>query len=60
MREEFLLDPDIVFLNHGSYGAVPREVFAVFQQWQLEMERNPVQFLGRRSAALLRDRKSVV
>lgn len=53
MRDAFLLDPEVVFLNHGSFGACPREVFAQFQQWQLEMERNPVQFLGRRSAQLL-------
>ncbi len=53
MREHFLLDPDIVFLNHGSFGACPREVFANYQHWQLEMERNPVHFLGRRSGALL-------
>jgi len=53
MRELFLLDPDVVFLNHGSYGACPREVFDDFQRWQREMERNPVEFLGRRSAALL-------
>ena len=53
MREAFLLDPDIVFLNHGSFGACPREVLVNYQAWQLELERNPVQFLGRRSAALL-------
>lgn len=53
MRQAFLLDPDIVFLNHGSFGACPREVLADYQRWQLELERNPVQFLGRRSAALL-------
>lgn len=53
MRDAFLLDPDIVFLNHGSFGACPREVFRVFQDWQLELERNPVEFLGRRSADLL-------
>lgn len=53
MRELFLLDPDIVFLNHGSYGACPREVFDDFQDWQREMERNPVEFLGRRSGELL-------
>jgi isopenicillin-N epimerase len=53
MREQFLLDPDLVFLNHGSYGACPREVFADYQRWQLELERNPVEFLGRRSGALL-------
>ncbi len=53
MRELFLLEPGLVFLNHGSYGACPREVFDVFQCWQLEMERNPVEFLGRRSGLLL-------
>jgi len=53
MRELFLLNPDIVFLNHGSFGACPAEVFAAYQRWQLEIERNPVELLGRRSAALL-------
>ena len=53
MRSHFLLDPDLVFLNHGSFGACPREVLAEQQRWQQEMERNPVDFLGRRSAALL-------
>ena len=55
MRDRFLLDPDTVFLNHGSYGACPKPVFEAWQCWQLEMERNPVAFLGRRSAALLAD-----
>ena len=54
MKEHFLIDPAIVFLNHGSYGACPRPVFDVWQDWQREMERNPVQFLARRSAGLLR------
>ncbi len=53
MREHFLLDPDLVFLNHGSFGACPKPVFAELQRWQLAMERNPVEFLGRRSAELL-------
>ncbi len=53
MRNHFLLDPDLVFLNHGSFGACPREVFRAYRHWQLELERNPVAFLGRRSAALL-------
>lgn len=53
MRELFLLDPDVIFLNHGSFGACPKPVFAELQRWQLAMERNPVEFLGRRSAALL-------
>lgn len=53
MRDLFLLDPDLVFLNHGSFGACPREVLEAQQRWQLEMERNPVAFLGRQSAQLL-------
>lgn len=54
MRDQFLLDPGIAFLNHGSYGACPRPVLDAWQGWQRELERNPVEFLGRRSAALLR------
>ena len=53
LRAQFLLEPGLVFLNHGSYGACPKEVFADYQHWQLELERNPVAFLGRHSAALL-------
>lgn len=58
MRDLFLLDPDVVFLNHGSFGACPREVFEAQQHWMLEMERNPVEFLGRRSAGLLADARA--
>ena len=53
MRDLFLLDPELIFLNHGSFGACPKEVFEDQLRWQLEMERNPVDFLGRRSAILL-------
>ena len=53
LRDEFLLDPDIVFLNHGSFGACPRDVFERYQAWQLELERRPVEFLARRLPALL-------
>jgi isopenicillin-N epimerase len=54
MRQHFLLDPSVAFLNHGSYGACPIEVFEDYQNWQLKLERNPVDFLGRNSADLLR------
>ena len=39
LRDQFLLDPDIVFLNHGSFGACPRPVLEKYQQWQRELER---------------------
>jgi len=60
MREHFLLDPDVVFLNHGSFGACPAEVLEAQHAWQREMERNPVEFLGRRSGALLRDARELL
>jgi isopenicillin-N epimerase len=52
-RADFLLDPDLVFLNHGSFGAVPRQVMDHHQRLQREMERNPVEWLGRRAEELM-------
>ena len=53
LRELFLVRPGIVFLNHGSFGACPRPVFKAYQQWQMELERQPVEFLGRRFTGLM-------
>lgn len=55
LRDHFLLDPDIVFLNHGSYGASPKPVFEAYQNWQRRLERQPVLFLGRELPALIRE-----
>jgi isopenicillin-N epimerase len=49
----FLLDPRIVFLNHGSFGACPVEVLGECRLWQDELERRPVEFLARRLEGLL-------
>jgi isopenicillin-N epimerase len=46
LKELFLLDPQVVFLNHGSFGACPRPVFEKYQAWQRQLEAQPVQFLG--------------
>lgn len=46
LKNLFLLDPQVVYLNHGSYGACPRPVFAQYQAWQRQLELQPVQFLG--------------
>lgn len=53
LKRYFLLDPTVTFLNHGSFGATPRPVFRVYQRWQRELERQPVEFLGRRFASLM-------
>ena len=52
-KSEFLINPDITFLNHGSFGAVPKAVFEKYQDWQLQLERQPVEFLGRNATGLL-------
>jgi isopenicillin-N epimerase len=56
----FLLDPEVTFLNHGSFGATPRPVFEVYQSWQRELERQPVEFLGRRVTDLLAGSRAVL
>lgn len=59
-RDDFLLDPEVVFLNHGSFGATPRVVFEEYQRLQLAMERNPVEWLGRRADELMADARADV
>jgi isopenicillin-N epimerase len=58
LRAEFLLDPDVTFLNHGSFGACPREIMERYHEWQLELERQPVLFLARRLEALLAEARA--
>lgn len=52
-RDDFLLEQGLVFLNHGSFGAVPRVVHEAAERLRLEMEANPVAWLGRRADELL-------
>ncbi|MDP2856996.1 MAG: aminotransferase class V-fold PLP-dependent enzyme [Bacillota bacterium] len=60
LRDLFLLRPDVVFLNHGSFGARPRSVFEAYQRWQLELEQQPVEFLGRRFTEVMRGAREAV
>jgi isopenicillin-N epimerase len=48
----------VVFLNHGSFGACPRPVFEAHRRWQLELERQPVEFLARRHEGLIEEAKT--
>ncbi len=60
LRRSFQLDPSVTYLNHGSFGATPRPVFREYQRWQRELERQPVEFLGRRHNDLMRSARSVL
>lgn len=45
MKDLFYLNPEITFLNFGSFGACPKPIFEDYQKWQLELEYEPVQFI---------------
>ena len=47
LRAHWTLDPEVRFLNHGSFGACPRAVLAVQTEIRAEIEREPVRFLVR-------------
>jgi isopenicillin-N epimerase len=54
-KDLFLLDPEVIFLNHGSFGAAPRVVFDIYQHWQRMLEKQPVKFLSRDIFDLFRE-----
>lgn len=43
-KKDFLLDPSVIFLNHGSFGATPRILIEEQRRWQEIMEQQPVAF----------------
>lgn len=52
-RASMLLDPNVINLNTGSFGPLPREVFARVTAWRAEMAAEPTDFFVRRLAAPL-------
>ncbi len=47
------LAPELLYLNHGSFGACPSPVLDAQVEFQRRMEANPVGFLGRELEPLL-------
>jgi isopenicillin-N epimerase len=45
IKDQFLLDHEIRYLNHGSFGACPKPILENYQFWQNTLEREPVQFI---------------
>ncbi|MBI5156465.1 MAG: aminotransferase class V-fold PLP-dependent enzyme [Acidimicrobiia bacterium] len=53
LRRLWDLDPEVVHLNHGSFGACPRPVLDHQAALRRRMEHNPVEFLARRLDGML-------
>lgn len=45
-KAHWTLEEDMVFLNHGSYGATPRPVLEMQDAWRRRMEAQPCQFMN--------------
>ncbi|GEP51708.1 aminotransferase class V [Flavobacterium noncentrifugens] len=60
MKSHFLLNPEITYLNHGSFGACPKPIFEDYQKWQLDLEREPVQFITKNASAYLKQSKTAL
>jgi isopenicillin-N epimerase len=46
LKSQFLLNPEIIYLNFASFSACPIPIFEDYQRWQRELEYEPVQFIN--------------
>lgn len=60
LRDQWLLDERITFLNHGSFGAVPRCVFDQQTEWRRRIEAEPVEIISRQRIELLTQAKTAI
>ncbi|PYQ25485.1 MAG: aminotransferase [Acidobacteria bacterium] len=58
MKQHWTLDPNITYLNHGSFGATPRAVLEKQNEFRAQLEREPVRFFVRELEPLLDDARN--
>ncbi|HTQ04810.1 MAG TPA: aminotransferase class V-fold PLP-dependent enzyme [Polyangiaceae bacterium] len=57
---QWQLDPEVVFLNHGAFGACPTAVLAEQTAWRARLEREPVRFMVNELEAALDHARAAV
>jgi isopenicillin-N epimerase len=60
MKHHWTLDPEITFLNHGSFGAAPRVVLEKQNELRAQMEREPVRFFVRELEPMLDEARRIL
>jgi isopenicillin-N epimerase len=55
-----MLKPGVAFLNHGSFGALPRIVTEAQNEWRRRIEAEPIEMIGRRREGLVDEAKAVI
>ena len=60
LKSEFLLSKEYTHLNHGSFGACPKPIFEDYQHWQLQLERDPVDFITNKGLKQLETSKKAL
>jgi isopenicillin-N epimerase len=60
LSRHWTLDPEITFLNHGSFGACPSPVLDAQRRIREQMERQPVRFLTRDAPLLLAEAREAL
>lgn len=60
MKQHWTLDPQITFLNHGSFGATPRVVLDKQNEYRAQMESEPVRFFVRELDPLLDEARATL
>ncbi|MBL7899035.1 MAG: aminotransferase class V-fold PLP-dependent enzyme [Crocinitomicaceae bacterium] len=60
MKDLFYLNPEITFLNHGSFGACPKPIFEAYQHFQVELEREPVNYITVETPRLLKESRKAL
>lgn len=60
LKDQFLIRKDITYLNFGSFGACSKPVFERYQQFQLELEEEPVQFITVKGPSYLQNSRKAL